>query len=96
MTESEDYEQESRNLIRLLTLIEKCMPYAADVGNETAEISQTLLSGARLKKGTNVSNVTLKYWYARFNDGNMATFEAETAGLEIASTRMPKSCAASH
>ncbi len=78
MTEAEDYGQESRNLIRLLMLIEKCMPYATDVGIETAEISQALLSGAQSKMGVNVSNITLKYWYARFN-GDMATFEAEIA-----------------
>lgn len=78
LTEAEDYAQESRNLIRLLALIEKCLPYAANVLNETAEISEALLSGAQSEKGVNVSNQTLKLWYAKFNDGDKATFEAET------------------
>jgi len=78
LVEADDYAQESRNLIRLLALIEKCLPFAADVGNETAEISEALLSGARSEKGVSISTASMKLWYAKFNNGDKATFEAET------------------
>ncbi|MCI5120647.1 MAG: hypothetical protein D3908_05550 [Candidatus Electrothrix sp. AUS4] len=78
LTEAEEYGQESRNLIRLLSLIENCMPYALNAGNETAEISEALLAGAISKKGVTLSNSTLKRWYAKFNNGDKETFEVET------------------
>lgn len=74
VTEAEDFGQESRNLIRLLFLIEKCLPYAIDKGNEIAEISEALQAGALAKKGVSISTGTLRSWYARFNNGDSSQF----------------------
>jgi hypothetical protein len=77
LTEADEYAQEGRNLIRLLSLIEKSLPYAANIGNEIAEISEALMCGAQSNKGVDVSSATLKSWFAKFNNGDASVFEAE-------------------
>ncbi len=77
LSEADEYAQESRNLIRLLTLVEKCLPMAIDVGSETAEISEAIINGALSEKGVTVSNQTLKLWHAKFHNGDPRGFEAE-------------------
>ena len=77
LTEAEDYAQESRNLIRLLKLIHKCLPYANKGSYETPEILEALLAGAQTDKGINLAIPTLRLWYAKFNDGDSSGFEIE-------------------
>jgi hypothetical protein len=60
-----------------LFLIEKCLPYATDKGNETAEIAEALFSGAQVDTGVNLSNSTLKRWFAKYNSGDTEMWEAE-------------------
>lgn len=78
LVEADDYAQESRNLIRLFYLIEKCLPHAIDPHYEKAEISEAILTGLQSEKGIKLSNQTLKKWFSCFNDGDSEIFEAET------------------
>lgn len=56
--------QEQRSIARILLLIEKLMPYAAERQTELAEISEALMWGAQ---SNSVANVSLRSWYKRFN-----------------------------
>lgn len=75
LTESKESPQDSRNLIRLLTLIERLLPYASPGSYELAEISEALLFGAQKESGL-TSNVTLRLWYGKFN-GDADMWDAE-------------------
>ena len=75
LTESDDTVQEKRNLIRLFHLIHKCLPYANDLFNEAAEISESILSGARSEKGVKLGEATLRVWYSKYNNGNSIGFD---------------------
>lgn len=77
LTATDNPEPEERNLIRILFLIEKCLPYASDICSETAEISEALFCGAQTKGGVNLSNATLKHWFAKFNSGSTEMWEIE-------------------
>ena len=77
LTSTDNPGPEERNLIRILFLIEKCLPYATDEFNETVEISNSLLHGAQVETGVNLANSTLKHWFAKFNSGNTEMWEAE-------------------
>lgn len=77
LTATDNPDPEERNLIRILFLIEKCLPYASHVGNETAEISEALFCGAQVESGVNLGNSTLKIWYGKFNSGDVEMWEAE-------------------
>lgn len=77
LTATDNPEPEEWNLIRILFLIEKCLPYAADRFNETAEISNALFHGAQVETGVNLSNATLKHWFAKFNSGSTEMWDAE-------------------
>lgn len=77
LTAADNPNAEERNLIRILSLIEKCLPYANHVGYETAEISHALFDGALSDDGVNLTNGTLKLWFAKFNSGDTETWEAE-------------------
>ncbi len=68
---------EERNLIRILYLIEKCLPFANDPLTESIEISNALFRGAQTEGGVNLSNQTLKHWFGRFNSGSVEQWEAE-------------------
>ncbi|TXI30055.1 MAG: hypothetical protein E6Q60_02390 [Nitrosomonas oligotropha] len=81
LTEAEDSDQEQRNLIRLLDLIYRCLPYARDRGTELAEISEALISGARSEKGVNLAKGTLRLWFEKLNNGGAEIFEAETEDI---------------
>ena len=75
VTEAEDTPQDNRNLIRLLVLIEKLLPYASPESYELAEISQALMWGAQTEdKG--VSKASLRSWFKRFN-GDAEMWDAE-------------------
>jgi hypothetical protein len=81
LTATDKPEIEERNLIRILLLIAECLPYASDVGIETAEISEVLFRGAQTDDGVNLSNNTLKSWFAKFNSGDTEMWEAEIEDL---------------
>lgn len=75
VTEAKDTPQDSRNLIRLLGLIEKLLPHAAPGSHELAEISEALMWGAQIEdKG--VSKASLRAWYKKFN-GDAEMWDAE-------------------
>ncbi|RYA23628.1 hypothetical protein CRU96_07050 [Malaciobacter halophilus] len=78
-TEADDYANERRNLIRLLFLIEKCLPYSVDSYNENIEITEIILSAATSPGKIILSDGTLKIWYSKFNNGNTELFDAEVA-----------------
>jgi hypothetical protein len=78
LTDTDKPASEKRNLIRILSLIEKCMPYASDTHNEKAEISEALFSGAKVETGVNLGNICLGRWYEKFNLGDKETWLAET------------------
>lgn len=77
LTTTEDPDSEERNLIRILFLIEKCLPHALEPHTETGEISNALFSGAQTDSGVNLSNSTLKYWFSKYNSGGTEMWEAE-------------------
>ncbi|SMM97841.1 hypothetical protein SPONL_1487 [uncultured Candidatus Thioglobus sp.] len=76
LTEASRSQQEARNVIRILHLIHKIIPYTN--GYEIAEISEALMSAAKTKKsGVGIANSTLRLWYAKFNDGGLESWDAE-------------------
>ena len=76
LTKASHSEQEARNVIRILHLIHKIIPYTD--GYEIAEISEALMSGAMKKKsGVVMSNITLRLWYAKFTNGDLEGWDAE-------------------
>ncbi|WP_144211126.1 hypothetical protein [Shewanella donghaensis] len=77
LTTTENPDSEERNLIRILFLIEKCFPYATNKEAENAEISEALLSASQVVTGVNLSNSTLKLWFAKFNSGDTEMWDAE-------------------
>jgi hypothetical protein len=75
VTEAEDTPQDNRNLIRLLFLIEKILPYESNGSCQLAEISEALMWGAQVEdKG--VSSGSLRAWFKRLN-GEAETWDAE-------------------
>lgn len=75
VTEAEDTPQDNRNLIRLLHLIEKLLPYESKGSFELAEISEALMWGAQVEdKG--VSSASLRAWFKRLN-GDTEMWDAE-------------------
>lgn len=77
LTATDNPDPEERNLIRILFLIEKCLPYATNKGTESAEISEALFCGAQVDTGVNLGNSTLKHWFSKFNSGDTEMWEAE-------------------
>ena len=79
LTEAKDSAQESRNVIRLLHLIEKALPHANHYGNELAEISEALMWGAQVESDSDigVTGVSLRSWFARFNNGHTEMWDVE-------------------
>ncbi|WP_028316805.1 hypothetical protein [Desulfatibacillum aliphaticivorans] len=75
LTEADEYSPDSKNLIRLLRLIEKCLPYASNRINEVSEILDTLILATRSEKGVPISKEVLKLWYSKFNNGKVDVFE---------------------
>jgi hypothetical protein len=75
LTEAMPSRQEERNLIRLLYLIKKCLPYAIDIGNKTAEISEALLHAGHEQNGM-IQYLTIRRWYINFT-GDSELFDAE-------------------
>ncbi|MDA0107785.1 hypothetical protein OH456_06500 [Vibrio sp. La 4.2.2] len=65
--------QDNRNIFRLLSLIEKLMPYATNKHTELAEISEALMWGAQSHSPAHVS---LRAWYKKFN-GDTDMWDAE-------------------
>lgn len=80
LTATDKPDAEERNLIRILYLIHKCLPFATNIGNETAEISEALLLGANLDTGVNLPNSALKHWFSKYNNGDTEMWEAEIGG----------------
>ena len=70
LTATDNPEPEERNVIRILFLINKCLPFATDAFTERGEISQALIRGAQTNSGVNLPNSTLKHWFTTFNHGN--------------------------
>jgi hypothetical protein len=79
LTDAENYANEGRNVIRLLFLLEKCLPYSIDPMNENIEISHIIIDAAISPSDVSLSTSTLRHWYAKFNDGDTELFDAETA-----------------
>ena len=79
VTEAKESAQESRNVIRLLHLIEKTLPNANHYGHELAEISEALMWGAQvqLESGVGIRNMTLRHWYAKFINGDTEMWDVE-------------------
>lgn len=75
VTEAEDTPQDNRNLIRVLSLIEKLLPYASAGSHELAEISDALIWGAQTE-GKGVSKASLRFWFKKFN-GDTEMWDAE-------------------
>lgn len=67
--------QDGRNVIRLLGLIEKLLPFASPGSHELAEISEALFFGANSESKL-ASAVTLRAWFKRFN-GDTDMWDAE-------------------
>lgn len=80
LTEAEGNRQEERNLIRLLCLIEKCLPYASDTTNETIEVSEAILHAGASPGKLDIPKPSLRLWYKKFSNGDTETFDAETEG----------------
>lgn len=91
--DAEDFAQESRNLFRLLFLLEKCLPYASNPANESAEVSDALLSAAVSPGKIKLPKTTLRLWWEKFNDGNSEIFAAEVensnSSIEAAKRMIP-------
>lgn len=76
LSNADPHEPERRNTVRLLYLIEKCLPHSDNSEFERAEVLEALLRGSQLENCI-FSPITLKAWYKRFNDGDISIFEAE-------------------
>ncbi|MBT4290412.1 MAG: hypothetical protein HOD92_24055 [Deltaproteobacteria bacterium] len=82
LTEADDYAQEKANLIRLLNLLEKCLPHASDFMWENHEISYALIDAARKPGSIILEKETLRHWFSRLNGGNAELFDIETENSE--------------
>jgi hypothetical protein len=78
LNDAEDYGQESRNLIRLLYLLDKCLPHAVDPMNERCELSDALISAAVRPGKLVFPKQMLRHWFSKFNNGSTDMFDAET------------------
>lgn len=78
LTDAENYHQEERNLIRLLYLLNKCLPYSSNHDYELHEISDQIISAAVTPGKLQLSKPTLRHWFAKFNNSNTDSFDAET------------------
>ncbi len=78
LTDADDYAQERRNLVRILTLIEKIMPLITDNGFEKAEICEAIIDGVNSSKGVDLSKTSLRIWYKKFNNGCSDDFDQHT------------------
>ena len=77
-TEATPSRQEERNLIRLLYLTQKCLPYAIDERNETIEIIETLLHAGCKQNGI-LPYSTIRIWYIKFGgDSDFFDLECES------------------
>jgi hypothetical protein len=76
-TEAEDYPNERRNLIRLLFLIEKCLPYSLAPHNENIEITEIILNAATSPGKIKLADATLRIWFSKFNNGDTEWFDVE-------------------
>jgi hypothetical protein len=82
LEDAKDYGQERRNLIRLLYLIEKCLPHSTDPLYERLEISDALISAAQQPGELCCSKDMLRHWFSKLNNGSTDMFDAEvTASL---------------
>lgn len=77
LTSAESFTQEQRNLIRLLYLAEKCIPYSLEPNHESAEISEALIESALNPGKLSLPKTTLRHWFAKFNAGETESFDAE-------------------
>jgi len=76
LRDAKDYGQEGRNLIRLLNLIHKAVPFAADPHYERCEILDALLVAGNQRGQVLVSKTTLRLWFERFG-GDLEQFDCE-------------------
>ncbi|EOK5711774.1 hypothetical protein ACWLZS_004560 [Vibrio parahaemolyticus] len=65
--------QEHRDIVRLLFLIEKLIPFESEGSVSVAEISEALMWGAQ---NETAAQVNLRHWYKKFN-GNADMWDAE-------------------
>lgn len=80
LTDADDFANERSNLIRLLYLIEKCLPYSADPKKESIEISNIILGAALSPPKIKYEKTALRHWFSKFNNGDTEMFDVETSG----------------
>ncbi len=79
LTDAEDFANERSNLIRLLYLLEKCIPFSSDPFKASPEISGVLIGAANGNSKIELTNTALRHWFSKFNNGDTEMFDAETA-----------------
>jgi hypothetical protein len=82
LTDAENYGQESRNLYRILSLLEKCLPHLQNSESELCEIWNALLVAATSPGKIEVTQGALRIWYKKFG-GDLESFEAETKVSDV-------------
>jgi hypothetical protein len=82
LTDAEDFGQERRNLVRLVFLLDDCMSYSLDPQNESIEVMEAILSAALSPGNIDIGKQTLRLWYAKFNNDDSTSFDAETEHLQ--------------
>jgi hypothetical protein len=78
LSDAEDVGIERRNLVRILFLIEKCLPYDVE-SFEVGEILNSLLCAAISPSKIDLEKTSLRMWYKKFNKGSVEIFDAETS-----------------
>lgn len=77
LTEANKIRQEERNTIRLLYLLEKCLPYSADPHKDKIEIIESIMAGAR-EENPLLTIPTLRRWYKKYDfEHDLEYFDAE-------------------
>jgi hypothetical protein len=69
--------QEERNVVRLMLLLRRCLPFSRDQRHETAELQECILRKANHHGGVPITIQTLRLWYEGVG-GDPTYFDAES------------------
>jgi hypothetical protein len=66
LRDADEFGQESRNLIRILRLLEECLPHTKNAREESIEIMEALLEAGNGLGKISVTSGFLEIWYQKF------------------------------
>jgi hypothetical protein len=66
LKDADEFGQESRNLVRILRLLEECLPHTKYAHEESIEIMEALLEAGNRPGKISVTSGFLEIWYQKF------------------------------